>query len=57
MIPTYEGETYLAPSGQWSWRVHTDGADVICGAGCESEGAAWQAMYGELSGLTEESSR
>lgn len=53
MIPTYEGEAYLAPSGQWSWRVRDNGADIACGAGCESEDAAWQTMFAELSGLTD----
>lgn len=53
MIPTYEGETYLAPSGQWSWRIRESGTVVMCGAGCESEDAAWQAMFEELSSLTD----
>ena len=53
MIPIYEGETYLAPSGQWSWMVRENGADITCGAGCETEDAAWQAMFDELSSLTD----
>ena len=55
MIPTYEGEAYLAPSGQWSWVIRDEnGADVLRGAGCENEDVAWQAMSDELSGLTEQ---
>ena len=34
------GETYKAPSGQWSWRVLVDGEQVAGGAGYR---AKWEA--------------
>jgi len=54
MISIYEGEAYLAPSGQWVWKICEDGHDYMHGAGFESEDAAWQEMFEELSGLTEQ---
>jgi len=45
---TYEGKTYRAPSGQWSWVITEDDEELARGAGYESEDEALQAMYDEL---------
>lgn len=50
---TYEGEAYRAPSGSWSWRIREHGTEIAGGAGYASELDAWQAMFDELSGLTD----
>lgn len=45
---TYEGKTYRALSGQWSWVIIEDGEELVRGGGYENEDEALQAMYDEM---------
>lgn len=41
---SYEGRTYKAPSGQWSWAIAQDGVDIQAGGGYASEDDAREAL-------------
>lgn len=45
---TFTGETYQAPSGQWSWRINNDQGEICGGAGYDSEDSAQEAMNDQL---------
>lgn len=45
---TYEGKTYKALSGQWSWAITKDGLNIENGAGYETEDDALEDMTNEL---------
>jgi uncharacterized protein YegP (UPF0339 family) len=47
-MTAYEGVTYKAPSGQWSWKIRHQNIEVAGGAGYESEDEAIDAMDDEL---------
>lgn len=46
----YEGRVFRAASGQWSWAIddHTDGVEIVGGAGYESEDEAFEALKVEI---------
>lgn len=44
----YTGETYQAPSGQWSWRIRDEHGEICGGAGYATEESAQQAMNDQL---------
>lgn len=37
---TYSGLVYLAPSGDWAWRIFFSGEDIVRGAGYSDSGEA-----------------
>ncbi len=47
-MTTYQGMTYQAPSGQWSWKITHQNIEIAGGAGYESEDEAIEAMDDEL---------
>lgn len=44
----YQGVTYQAPSGQWSWKITYKNIEVVSGGGYENEDEAIEAMDVEL---------
>jgi hypothetical protein len=54
---TYTGETYLAESGQWSWRVTEDESDLCAGAGYPDQESAEEDMLEHLTQYEERSKK
>lgn len=51
-MTAYNGQVYQAQSGQWSWRISDNQAEICGGAGYLSEDEAQQAMAEELNQLS-----
>jgi hypothetical protein len=49
----YEGKTYRAESGQWSWVVTWNDVEVVRGAGYPNEVEAMEAMEESIAELTQ----
>lgn len=47
-MTAYQGVTYQAPSGKWSWKITHQNIEIVSGAGYESEDEAIDAMDDEL---------
>jgi len=45
----YEGKTYKAPTGYWSWTITEDGLNIVGGTGYNTPEEAEEDMHAELS--------
>jgi hypothetical protein len=53
MKTTITGETYQAPSGQWSWRISDDESEICGGAGYDDQESAANDMEEQMAQYAE----